>query len=318
MSIALSAMNGSRPADDLEHHRAERVDVGAVIDVLAARLLGRHVAGRADQRCRCASCDAARRASRHRSFAMPKSSSLTIVRPPRTADEEHVVGLEIAMDDAASRARPRARRDLVEDLDRLVERQRPRSSRSREALALQPLHHEVAAAVGQRAEREHVDDVGVADLVDRARLLDEALDRRRDRCRAPRCSTLIAARLPITGWIAAYTAPMPPSPIFCSTRYSPTMDARDEIRSRWRASSVRLDRHAMRRARGAIGMPPVGGATVASSPTRERPAILRAGRHRVGPLWLHLRQRRIIPHSQDNKDLRRSRTFAGGVIAVGT
>jgi hypothetical protein len=36
-------------------------------------------------------------------------------------------------------------------------------------------------------------------------------------------SSLIAARLPITGWIAPYTVPMPPSPILRSTRYSPTI-----------------------------------------------------------------------------------------------
>src|SRR6185436_15168976 len=35
-------------------------------------------------------------------------------------------------------------------------------------------------------------------------------------------STLIATRLPITGWTAEYTDPIPPSPILRRTRYSPT------------------------------------------------------------------------------------------------
>ena len=42
-----------------------------------------------------------------------------------------------------------------------------------ERLAVEELHHVVLAAVGELAEREDVDDVAVADLVDRARLGDE-------------------------------------------------------------------------------------------------------------------------------------------------
>ena len=42
-----------------------------------------------------------------------------------------------------------------------------------QALAVEELHHEVVAPVGQPPEREDVDDVRVADLVDRARLVDE-------------------------------------------------------------------------------------------------------------------------------------------------
>ena len=42
-----------------------------------------------------------------------------------------------------------------------------------QAVAVQELHHEVVAAVGEPAEREDVDDVGVADLVDGAGLVDE-------------------------------------------------------------------------------------------------------------------------------------------------
>jgi hypothetical protein len=46
-----------------------------------------------------------------------------------------------------------------------------------ERLALEELEDLVAAAVGEGAEAEDVDDVGVADLVDRARLLHEAQHR---------------------------------------------------------------------------------------------------------------------------------------------
>jgi hypothetical protein len=41
--------------------------------------------------------------------------------------------------------------------------------------ALEKLHHEVGPAVGQDAERENVDDVGVPDLIDGAGLLEKAL-----------------------------------------------------------------------------------------------------------------------------------------------
>jgi hypothetical protein len=44
------------------------------------------------------------------------------------------------------------------------------------ALAFEKLHDEVVAAVGQLAEGEDVDDVGVLDAVGRARLLDECAE----------------------------------------------------------------------------------------------------------------------------------------------
>ena len=62
------------------------------------------------------------------------------------------------------------------------------------------------------AEREDVDDVAVADLVDRARLGDEPRDHLRVRPRTCGDSTLIATCLPISGCAARYTAPKPPSP----------------------------------------------------------------------------------------------------------
>jgi hypothetical protein len=64
-----------------------------------------------------------------------------------------------------------------EDLARFEQGRRRPLEPARQALAAQPLHHHVVPAVGQRAEREHVDDVRVADVVDRARLEDEPLDR---------------------------------------------------------------------------------------------------------------------------------------------
>src|SRR5437016_1501850 len=68
--------------------------------------------------------------------------------------------------------------DRVEDEHRLRCGQRAALDAIGQALALEQLHHEVVAAVGELAMLEHVDDVAVADLVDESRLLLEALDRR--------------------------------------------------------------------------------------------------------------------------------------------
>ena len=62
-------------------------------------------------------------------------------------------------------------------VDRVGERQAALLHPIAKRAAVESLHHEVAAAIGERAEREDVDDVRVADLIDRPRLLHEALDR---------------------------------------------------------------------------------------------------------------------------------------------
>ena len=103
---------------------------------LAAHLLGRHVAGRADRPTRCASACARRCVSR----AMPKSSTLS--RSIVAARQEQVLGLDVAVDDAARvRVAPaprprRAERDRLGDRDAACDRAaspgpRPRATPSR-------------------------------------------------------------------------------------------------------------------------------------------------------------------------------------------
>ena len=48
VSVMSSPANARVPGEHLEQHRAERPDVGALVDGPAARLLGRHVGGRAE------------------------------------------------------------------------------------------------------------------------------------------------------------------------------------------------------------------------------------------------------------------------------
>ena len=50
--MKLSASNGTLPARHLVEDHAERVDVGALVDRRARRLLGRHVVRRAEHRAR--------------------------------------------------------------------------------------------------------------------------------------------------------------------------------------------------------------------------------------------------------------------------
>ena len=109
----------------------------------------------------------------------PEVEQLDLRRVALDLDQEHVVGLEIAMDDAVVVCRLECEDDRLDDRERVIERDRTAGEPLAQALAAQPLHDEVVAAVGQRAEREDVDDVRVPDLVDRPRLLDEPLDRLR-------------------------------------------------------------------------------------------------------------------------------------------
>ena len=87
-------------------HRAERVHVRAMIDRLAAGLLGRHVRGRADH------ATLGQRPGRVGELRDPEVEHL----PDAVVGEEQVVGLEIAMHDA------RGTRELEHAADLLDQR----------------------------------------------------------------------------------------------------------------------------------------------------------------------------------------------------
>ena len=111
------------------------------------------------------------------SSASPKSTSFT-VRSVALADDEHVRRRDVGVDDAAIVRGGERVGELARDRDDLRRRQRAAMvDEVRQALALEQLHHEVRPAVGEVAEVEHVDDVGVSNARGRARLAQEVLRR---------------------------------------------------------------------------------------------------------------------------------------------
>ena len=73
---AVGPLNGSRPGEQLVHHHADRVQVAAVVHLLAADLLRADVAGRADGEIDVGVGDLAERGSPSTSLASPKSMTL--------------------------------------------------------------------------------------------------------------------------------------------------------------------------------------------------------------------------------------------------
>jgi hypothetical protein len=161
------------PGQAREHHRAERVHVGAWIDRPAADLLRRHVRGRPDERARLGEIRV-RLGPRD-----PEVEQLDRVEAPRF--EEEVRRFEIAMDDPARMRGAECARRGARDEERVGDAERMMIEARRQIFARQPLHREVLRAVVHRAVREVANDVRV---IDRGEHLDLAREpeRRLRRC----------------------------------------------------------------------------------------------------------------------------------------
>ena len=153
-----------RPSDEhVVHHQAERILIGAAIDLLPLRLLRRHVLERADhrarQRLRGAVLDRSRDAEIHNQrIAAGRHRILGCLL------EHDVLGLEVAVHHPLLVRGREALGDLLRDLDHPIGRQDLGPAKNlRQRLALDERHRQVLDAV-DLAEVVDADDVLVRDL----------------------------------------------------------------------------------------------------------------------------------------------------------
>ncbi|MEZ4296389.1 MAG: hypothetical protein R3B70_15565 [Polyangiaceae bacterium] len=160
------AGEGRGAGDALVEQDPEGVEIGAVVDLAPGDLLGGHVFRRT---CDVASvAEAARGAGDHLSREAEIEDAHRVVAV--VAGGQHdVVGLEIAVNEAAPVSRAEAPHDLRHHEDRLGARQAgslPAQALA-ERLAREQLHRDVAVRVGPGLDAAVVvdgDDVGVVDL----------------------------------------------------------------------------------------------------------------------------------------------------------
>jgi hypothetical protein len=172
-------------------HAANGPHIGGRTDLaLGARLLGRHVEGRADQ--------AARLAALARGVVLDRAEIDELDVLDGAAGKEQVGGLDVAVHEAALVQLGHGRGQPPPDLERLREREprgRGLGRRGRlleharallaidplevlgQGLALQPLHHQVGRIAAHDAVRDVADDPRMPDLGQHARLLEEAIAR---------------------------------------------------------------------------------------------------------------------------------------------
>ena len=165
------------PDEQLVGDAAERVQVGAVIDrARGTRLLGCHVQRRAHQRAGLRVPHVRRRGVRQLGDAEIEHLH-AIAGAVRIGDEEHVIGLEIAVNDPLGVRGPKCTRDAASNR-RGLELGQPAAvpEPGAQGLAVEQLHHEIRTAIDAVAEVVDLDDAGVADRGRRLGLVEEALD----------------------------------------------------------------------------------------------------------------------------------------------
>ena len=136
----------------VEHHAAERIDVGAGVDLLSPDLLGRHVVGRSDEVARLR--EPSRRGRALRQAEVGEVGVLSGVRV-----DEDVGGLHVAMDEAVVVRRVERRADLLDDRDRPGELQAAVADYQRaQVRALDPAHadEEEPFGLARLVDGEHV------------------------------------------------------------------------------------------------------------------------------------------------------------------
>ncbi len=170
-------LEGALARGHLVEDRAERELVRAEVHRLPARLLGRHVAGRAHDRSRFG-----RRGDRGRKDGGVLGRRLGQLGQAEVEDldvavlrDHQVLGLQVPMDDAGAMRLGQSLGDLDGKIEEPARRQRlSRSEQLAERLSLDELHGDVQSAVGL-ADVVDGEDVGVVQRGGGARLLFEAL-----------------------------------------------------------------------------------------------------------------------------------------------
>ena len=156
------ALERTPAGEHLEQHRAQREDVGAVIDPGAAHLLGRHVADRAENHARLGPTGHRRRVGAGALGGQPEVEDLDAA----VARDEEVVRLQIAMHDLLVVRGGQADGDLDADLDRLARRGRSSLEPLPQRLALEQLRHGIGRSL-VHADVMNGEDVRVRERRDR-------------------------------------------------------------------------------------------------------------------------------------------------------
>ncbi len=124
-----------------EQDHAERIEISARVDHFGAHLFGRHVVRRSEQR---AGTRLGTSALIGTELGDPEIEHLGAAE----RGNEHVVGLEIAVNDRGRVRRFERAQDLERDADQEMERKGPpRCEASRKRLAVEILHHDVGTPV---------------------------------------------------------------------------------------------------------------------------------------------------------------------------
>jgi len=141
------------------HQRAQRVDVRAGVDLVAADLLGRHEVGRADDLGLVGR--PARRLVAGAELGQAEVEHLGEVAAAGGAGDQHVLGLEVAVDDAEVVGLDQRAADLEEQRRGARPRHRPVAADERPEVGAADVLHDQVQRARHRAEVEDLDGVRV-------------------------------------------------------------------------------------------------------------------------------------------------------------
>ena len=144
------------PREQLVRDHAPRVEVGSVVHLVAAHLLGRHVGWRAQRRAH-----GSKRARSGRLRRRERLRDAEVRHHRRAPGTKNVLGLDVTMHDAVRVRVFERRRHVAQHRQRLVERERASVHPHAERLAAHERHAVVRQSLGRDARGEHRHDVGL-------------------------------------------------------------------------------------------------------------------------------------------------------------